>query len=102
MTIVAGRPTECALMADHVAASGIQVWADACAGVSVGGWLVAETQRGSLSATRNPSPADSVRIVWEPSRKEMLISHEVARSLASLHSQVGAGNSGGKTDPSAG
>src|ERR1039457_7116299 len=101
-TTVAARSTECCLMVAHVAASGVHVLAAACAGVSAGGLLVAETQRGSLSPMRIPSPRDSVRIAGEPSENVMLISHELAVSLASLQSQVGAENSGGKTDPSAG
>ncbi len=43
-------------MVAQVAASGNQVWAAACCGVRAGGWLVAETQRGSISPMRIRSP----------------------------------------------
>ena len=48
ISMVAGCSTECCLMMDHVAASGIQVCAAACSGVSEGGLLFSETQRGSI------------------------------------------------------
>jgi hypothetical protein len=48
------------------------------------------------------SPVDVVVISGEPSEKEMLISQEAAVLSLSVHNQVGAGNSGGKIDASAG
>src|ERR1035441_8836018 len=55
---VAGDPTERFLIASQVPASGIQVCAAACSGVSLGSSLLDETASGSISPMRIGSPAD--------------------------------------------
>ena len=47
---MAGRSTDCFLIAAQVSASGRHVWVAACSGVSSGGLLVGPTARGSISA----------------------------------------------------
>ena len=89
-------------MAVQVAASGIQVCAAACCGVSSGGLLVSATERGSISPMRRRSPFDSTRTWFEPSPKATSIRHRFAPAAGSRQRNVGAMISGGKIDPSSG
>ena len=98
---VARRSTDRFLMAAQVWASGVQVRAAACSGVSRGGSFVSPMQRGSISPIFILSPCERARIGAAPSGKVTSIVHAVA-SLPSRQRKVGARNSGGKTDPSAG
>ena len=77
--------------------------AAACSGVSFGGSFVAPTARGSISPISIGSPRDVARRDGAASSpKRTSIVHTRARGLASRHSSLGGGNSGGKTEPSSG
>ena len=59
MVTVAGEATERCLMAFQTAAAGVQVWAAASSGVSVGGLLVSDTQSGSMGPMRRRGPGET-------------------------------------------
>ncbi len=99
---VAGRFTECLLIADQVSASGVQVHAAANCGESLGSSFVTATVRGSISPMRSRWPGDSACIAAEPSPKVMSIRQRFALSAVSRQRKAGAVISGGKTDPSSG
>src|ERR1035441_8279022 len=102
IAMVAGDPTERFLIASQVPASGIQVCAASCSGVSLGSSLLAETASGSISPMRIGSPADFTWMAGARSGNVMSILHEVTLAAASRQRKVGGVISGGKTEPSAG
>src|ERR1700722_12307209 len=59
---IAAESVESRFMASQVLESGVQVRDAACCGVSVGGLLVGEVQRGSMSPARRGSPGAGARI----------------------------------------
>jgi hypothetical protein len=102
MEIVMGPPPACFSIAAQVSASGFQVCAAACSGVSSGRLLLAEMQRRSISPMRMRSPFDSTRIGAEPLPKSTSMRHESAAGAGSRHRNVGGAMSGGNTDPLSG
>src|SRR5664279_948572 len=102
IAMVAGDPTERFLTASQVPASGIQVCAAACSGVSLGGSLLGEAASGSISPMRIPSPDDFTWMPGAPSGKAMSIVHDDTLAAASRQRKVGGVISGGKSEPSAG
>ena len=95
---VAGRSTERFLIAAQVSASGVQVRAAACSGVSWGGSFVSPTQRGSISPIRIRSPGERARMGAAPSANVTSIGHTAA-SLPSRQRKVGAGTRAGRWIP---
>src|ERR1035437_707130 len=102
MVTVAGAATDCFLMTAQTAASGIQVCAEACSGVSFGNSLFGETHRGSISPTRRRSPFDSTWMDGARPPKSMWMRQRDARPDESRNRNVGGVISGGKIDPSSG
>src|ERR1039457_6909749 len=102
MATVAGPATDCFLMAAQAPGSGVHVWAAACCGVRLGGRLLGETQRGSISPMRIRSPLDATWMPAEPSANDTSIRQETAPGAGSRQRNVGAAISGGKIDPAAG
>src|ERR1035438_3761076 len=102
MVTVAGRFTECFLMAAQVSVSGFQTQEAASRGVNLGGSLLSDTQRGSISPMRSRSPRDNARTPAELSPNVTSMRHNLAPAEASRHTKVGAVISGGKTDPFSG
>src|ERR1017187_1814853 len=102
MATVGGPATDCFLIAAQVAESGFHVWAAACCGVRLGGRLLGETQRGSISPMRIRSPLAATWMPAEPSANDTSIRQETAPGAGSRQRNVGAAMSGGKIDPSAG
>src|SRR5271155_3110531 len=102
ISMVAGCSTECCLIMAQVSASGIQVCAAACSGVSEGGLLFSETQRGSILLIWMGSPCEVAWIGFDPSAKAMAMRHAVAEGSASRQMKVGGMISGGKIEPSCG
>src|ERR1039458_2353190 len=102
MATVAAPATDCFLIAAQVAGSGTQVWAAACCGVRLGGRLLGETQRGSISPMRIRSPLAATWVAPEPFANDTSIRQETAPGAGSRQRNVGAAMSGGKIDPSAG
>ena len=102
MVTVAAAETEFFLIAAQAAGSGNQVRASACCGVRLGGRLVGETQRGSISPICIRSPLAATRMAAEPLANATSICQETAPGAGSRQRKVGAAMSGGKTDPSAG
>ena len=98
---VAAASTERAFTASHVAASGFQVRAAACSGVSFGSSFVGPTARGSISPTRIRGPSVFARRGAPPSPKPTSTCHDVAFD-PSRQRKVGASMSGGKIDSSCG
>src|ERR1035437_8015988 len=99
MVTNAGPPADFVLIASQVAAAGCQVRSAACSGVSLGGWFVDETQRGSISPMRSRWPRAGIWIVVGASPKLTPTTHRTAL-LVSRHRNVGGAKSGGKIDPS--
>src|ERR1035437_329158 len=101
MVTRAAPPTDFVLIASQVAAAGCQVRSAACSGVSLGGWFVDETQRGSISPMRSRWPRAGIWMAGGPSARVTPTTHRTAL-LLSCHRNVGGAKSGGKTDPSTG
>ena len=99
MVTVGRVPAECFLMTAQVSASGFQVCAAACWGVSFRQWLVAATHRGSISPIRIRSPAEFHVDGGEPSPNATSMRHRAALAAASRQRNVGGAISGGKMDP---
>src|ERR1017187_4390399 len=85
MVTVAGRATECRLMACHIAGSGVQECAAAIWGVSFGGALVSATQSGSIQPMRGGAPWEVVWIAAVPSPNETSIRQRVTPFAPSRH-----------------
>jgi hypothetical protein len=102
MVTVAGSAAERFLIVSHTAASGLQVRAAACCGVSLGNWFVFAMQLGSISPVRRRSPFAIARIRPPPPANEISIRHRLAAAALSRHTNAGGPISGGKIDPSAG
>ena len=75
MVTVAACPLDRLLIAVQVPASGVHVRAAACCGDSLGGWLVGDTQRGSISPMRIRSPCEFTWIAADPSPNSTSIRH---------------------------
>src|SRR3974377_1900012 len=90
------------LMDSQIAAVGRQVCAEACSGVSRGGWFVGATQSGSTSPICIFGPAEVTRSEAEPSANETSMRQRVTPADAQGHKNVGAVISGGKIEPSSG
>src|ERR1035437_6722278 len=94
----AARSTERFLISAQAPASGIQVRAAACCGVSRGGSLVSETARGSISPIRICSQGQAARRT-PPSENFTSTCHAVASFVESRNRKVGGVISGGKIEP---
>ena len=86
-------------MAAQVSASGVQVCAAACSGVSLGNSLVGAMHRLSISPICGGCPCDWACKPAEPSAKATSIRQKAASLTASCQRNVGAIMSGGKIDP---
>src|SRR6478609_3062694 len=102
MEIVVKLPPTCFSIAAQVVASGYQVCAAACSGVSPGSLLLEEMQRGSISPMRMRSPFDSMWMGGELVPKSTSMRHESAAGAGSRHINVGGAMSGGNTEPLSG